>query len=354
MIRKIIYIALIGILFASCEEYYTPKLEEVPAMLVVDSHLTNNPNQNFVRLSITKNFYSSETSEPVIGAKVELIQYFGETTQGIEISNGYFTFPVTPIPEKKYQLRISYLKDTYVSDAVIMPPIPTIDTLYTKHVVAKSYRIDAFGTPVLVETPDRQICIDAPILPDLKYYRFGWKAVLLWVYTPPVVFPPPKPSWFGWKTLYQAGQFNMAGPKEFSSSDEIRQHEVLSLSYDSHIYLDSVQQVATGWIVIINQYGIPKASHDFHEMLNKQFSAEGSLFDPVTTQVYGNIHCKTDPTKTVLGFFDLNSYRQYRYYLYLGTGPDNQVNQHRVTNDYNIPDQGYEIGTHPVFWENNY
>jgi hypothetical protein len=354
MIKKIIHIVLIGILLTSCEEFYTPEIEDVPSILVVDSHLTNDPNQNFVRLAMTKNFYSNETSEPVIGAKVELIQYFGETTQGVEINSGYFIFPTTPIPGEKYQLQISYLKDTYTSDAVIMPPIPAIDTLYTKHVIEKSYRIDALGGTILVETPGRQICIDAPILSDLEYYRFGWKAVLQWVYNPPAVNGPPPPSWFGWKTVYQTGQFNLAGPKKFSSSDKIRQHEVFRLSYNSQIYLDSSEQMGSGWIVTINQYGIPKESHDFHEMLNKQFSADGSLFDPVTTQVYGNIHCKTDPSKIVLGFFDLNSYRQYKFYLYLGTGPDNQVNQHRITNDYDIPDQGYEIGTHPAFWENNY
>lgn len=354
MIKRIIYITLVTFIVASCEEYYTPDLEEVSPILVVDSHLTNDTEQNFVRLTMTKPFYGSGGSDPIVGAKVELIQYFGETTNGVEISPGYFTFPTTPIPGKKYQLLITYLKDIYVSDAVVMPPIPTIDTLYTKHVVEKSYLIDALGSTILVETPGRRICINAPILPDLEYYRFGWKAVLQWVYNPPAAGGPPPPSWFGWKTLHQAGQFNLAGPKKFSNSDTIRQHEVFRLSYNSKIYLDSTQQMGSGWIVTIDQYGIPKESHDFHEMLNKQFSAEGSLFDPVLTQIYGNIHCKTDPEKIVLGFFDLNSYQKHRYYLYLGYGPDKQVNQHRVTNDYDIPDEGYEIGTHPIFWEYNY
>lgn len=354
MIKKIIHIVLISILLTSCEEFYTPKIEEAPSILVVDSHLTNDPNQNFVRLSMTNNFYSNVSSETVVGAKVELIQYFGETTLGNETSPGYFSFSSTPIPGKKYQLRISYMKDTYVSDPVIMPPIPTIDSIYTKHVVEKSYRTDSYGSPTLIETPGRRICIDAPMLSDLEYYRFGWKAVLQWVYNPPAVNGPPPPSWFGWKTLFMAGTFNLAGQKEFSSSNQIRQHEVLRLSYNSQIYLDSSEQTGSGWIVTINQYGIPKESYDFHEMLNKQFSAEGSLFDPVLTQIYGNIHCKTDPAKIVLGFFDLNSYRQYKYYFFLGYGPDNQVDQHEVTNDYIIPDEGYEIGTHPIFWENNY
>jgi hypothetical protein len=353
MLRKIIYYSLLGFFFASCEEYYTPKIEEVPPFMVVDSHLTNDPNQNFVQLTTSKYFYNTGKADPIVGAKVDLIEYFGDITSGIETSPGYFTFPSTPIPGKKYQLKITYQKDTYTSDPVIMPPIPSIDSLYTKHEVEKNYRIDISGAAILIETPGRNICIDAPISPDLKYYRFGWEAVLQWVYNPPSVGGPPPPSWFGWKTLYQAGKFNIAGPKEFSVSDKIRQHNVLTLSYDEKMYLDSVTQIPSGWIVTINEYGITKESHDFHEQLNKQFSADGSLFDPVQTQVYGNIHCKTDPSKIVLGFFDLNSYRQYRYYLYLGTGPDNQVIQRKLMEYYDIPDQGYMIGVRPDFWEYN-
>jgi len=74
----------------------------------------------------------------------------------------------------------------------------------------------------------------------------------------------------------------------------------------------------------------------------------------VLTQVYGNIHCTSDPTKIVLGFFDLNSHRQYRYYLNLGAGDDKHVKQRRLNQYLEIPYDGYQIGERPVFWESNY
>ena len=70
--------ALFAVLFASCEEYYTPDLEVVPGMLVVESHLTNDPRQNFVRLSMTQDFYSTVQEEIIIGAKVDLIELGGQ------------------------------------------------------------------------------------------------------------------------------------------------------------------------------------------------------------------------------------------------------------------------------------
>ena len=351
MLKRLFYLALVAVLFVSCEEYYNPKLDIVPGLLVVESHLTNDAKQNSVRLSMTNDFYNINPEEKIAGAKVELIEIGGSTLNGIDDGSGYFTFPRTPVPGKTYMLRINYKEDTFESDAVIMPPLPFIDTLYTKNYIDKYYLTDAYGTPTLTERAVRQICIDAPITPQLEYYRFSWRAVLEWVYNPPTSgFGPPPPSWYGWISLYDAGSFNIAGQKEFSVSQEVKNHPILSLGYDGHAYLDSITQIPSGWIVLVNQYGISKGSYDFHDKLNKQFEAEGSLFDPVLTQVYGNIHCINDPSKIVLGYFDLNSYRQYRYYMRLGSG-DSNVFQRRINRYFDIPDSGYLIGEYPEFWE---
>lgn len=346
------YIAILALLLCSCEEYYKPDLDVVPGLLVVESHLTNDPNQNFVKLTKALEFYSTKQEEKVSGAKVELVEINGGTTKGIESSTGYFTFPKIPVSGKKYILRITYIKDIFESDPVIMPPIPAIDTLYTIHKIEKSYRTDAFGGPALVETPGRDICIDAPISSTLEYYRFNWRAVIQWRYDfppPPEVPPPP---YFGWISYLQKGQFNIAGPKPFSISDKVKNHPVLFLGYDSRAYLDSVTQIPKGWIVIIDQYGISKESYDFHEKLNKQLSAEGTLFDPVLTQVYGNIHCRTNPKIMAVGFFDLNSHRQYRYFLDIGYNEKSKTVQRRLNRHLIIPDNGYLRGITPAFWEN--
>lgn len=346
--------ALFAVLFASCEEYYKPELEVVPGMLVVESHITNDPKQNFVRLSMTQDFYSTVQEEIIIGAKVDLIELGGQIMSGLENRAGYFTFPSTPVQGRQYKIQITYQNDIFVSELVVMPPIPAIDSLYTIHKIKKSFRTNSSGIPELFETPVREICIDAPITSQLGYYRFNTRAILQWIYSPAPSIGPPPPPWYGWLSVYDRGLFNLAGPKVYSQSNKVRQHPVVSLDYNGKFYLDSSAQSPSGWILIIDEYGITKASYDFHEKLNQQFSAEGSLFEPVLTQIYGNIKCTTSPEKIVLGFFDLNSYRQYRYYLSLGTGPDNQVIQRRLNSYPEIPDRGYQIGTRPSFWETNY
>lgn len=354
MRKELFYIIFSSVLIVSCEDFYKPDLKIVPGAMVVEAHLTNDPSQNFVKLSIARDFYSENQEERITGARVEVVEGENNFIQATETEEGYYTFQETPVPGKKYMLRINYSGDIFESDQVTMPPLPTIDTLYTKHRVVKSYRTDSYGNPMQIEIPGREICIDDSITPALEYYRFSWRAIIQWIYNFPSVGGPPPPSLFGWKSIYQTGQFDLAGPKQFSVSDKIESHAILFLGYDSYAYLDSTAQIPNGWIVIIKQYGISKESYDFHDKLNKQLAAEGSLFDPVLTQVYGNIHCKTDPKKIVLGFFDLNSYRQYRYYINItGNSQLSFVNQRRLNRYPDIPSRGYVEGNPPVFWEHN-
>jgi len=354
MRKELVYIAFLVVLFVSCEEYYQPELEVVPGLMVVESHITNDPRQNFVRLSTARDFYNTLENEKIIAAKVDIIALGDKDISGIESSSGYFTFPETLVPGKKYLLRIRYQKEVFETEYVLMPPVPAIDSLYTKHKIEKIFRTSGYGVPTLFEVPKRDICIDARINSQIAYYRFNTRAILEWIYSPPSVNGPAPPPWYGWLSVYNRGLFNIAGPKEFSVSSKIRQHPVVSLDYKGQVYLDSASQSPSGWILILDAYGITEDSYNFHENLNKQFSAEGNLFDPALTQVYGNIKCKTSPEKIVLGFFDLKSYRQYRYFLNLGTGPDNQVIQRRLNTYPDIPDEGYQIGIRPSFWENNY
>lgn len=371
------------IFLVSCEEYYTPALEEVTRAMVVESHITNDPKQNFVRISRTRNFYSTSAVEWITGALVELVEDNFKVVKAREDAPGYYVFPSTPVSGKKYRLRISHLKDVYESDYLVMPPLPVIDSLYTRHEVEKEYKTNAYNVPELFEKPGRQLYIDAPVTPELQYYRFNHRAIIQWVYNPHLVSDPSAQSipnrklsqpifksapalpipigedtsmhvLYGWISHTEVGLFNLSKPKEFSAAVGISKHPIVSLAYNSAQYLDSTLQKPFNWIIILDQYGISKESYDFYEKLNRQFSSDGSLFDPVMTQVFGNIHCKNDPEKIVLGFFDLKSFRQYRYYLNVGTGDDMTLILRPLDQFFDIPDRGFRKDEPPVFWETNY
>ncbi|MDP3643202.1 MAG: DUF4249 family protein [Bacteroidota bacterium] len=357
MQRRLLFLVLMVTLFVSCEDIYKPDLEIVPGIIVVESQVTNDLNQNYVILSKTTDFYNPMPQEKVTGARVELVQLSGFSYYPIEtiynsteISPGHYIFKNPPVPGNNYRLRITMGPDVYESNLEQMPPLPVIDSLYTRFKLEKSYRTDTYGPPTLVKTPSQEIYIDAPITPLLQYYRFNWRTVLQWTNIPPSN-GPSVPSFWGWLSRYQDGEFNLAGIKQFSTSNLVTKHPVLSLPYNLHDYLETDKQTGCGWILILDQYGISKDSHNFYENLNKQLSAEGNLFDPLLTQVFGNMRCKSDSSKIVFGNFNLNSYKQYRYFLYLGTNEKSKMILRKLNRYPDIPFRGVVQGIQPSFWE---
>jgi len=351
MHKELIYFLLSLILFTSCEEYYTPDIDIVEGELVVEALFTNDLNQNFVHLTRTTSFYSKQPAKAVPGAKVSLIEINGNVIKGIESIVGYFYFNSIPTSGRNYKLQILLNNDTYESEIVTMPPVPSITDFYTGTVTKKEYSTNGFGVPIALTVVERELYLDAAITAQLSNYRFSTRAILEWMYDPPALRPPPPPAHYGWQSYYANSLFNIAGPKQFSQAGKIEKHPVMFLPYDTRPLLKP-DSTAVGWIVILDQYGTSRESYEYHEKLNSQFAATGSLFDPIQTQIYGNITCITDPSKNVFGYFDLNSYRQYRYFLYMsGPNQDNTNKPRQIFRYPYIPDNGDIIRYPPSWWE---
>jgi len=351
MLKRLLTVACLLALFTSCEEYYTPVIDTIDGQLVVEAQFTNAATKNFVHLTRTRAFYSKLPAEPVPDALVELVELSGNVIQGYESGTGYFIFSTVPVTGRNYKLRISISKDIYESEVVTMPPLPTFNNFYTANLEEKKYKVDAYGVPSAYTVQGREIYVDLPVSNSLANYRFNVRSILEWSYNPPVPPIPPLPPQYGWKSFYENSNFNLAGPKKFSAStDVILKHPLLMLPYDAQIYLQADSLSSHGWILIIEQYGTPAGSYAYHQKLNSQFAADGSLFDPIQTQVYGNITCKTDPSKKVFGYFDLNSYREIRYFMNLSS-PNSPIELRQIFRYPFIPDEGGTVGFPPDWWE---
>jgi hypothetical protein len=317
MLKRLIYFQFLLILLASCEEYYTPKIDDVSGHLVVDALITNDLSKNYVRLSTTRGFYDEQEPSEILDATVELVDKNGFIFEGTENGAGSFIFKAVPKIGNSYKLRIIYQSITYESEMVTMPSLPEILNASLVEKVKKEYFSDIYGVVTPTSFPGNDICIDAPVTDSLSNYRFSTRSILEWVYTPK---PPYQNGAFmkeilGWNSFYPTN-FNIAGPKSFSqASVKIEKHAIEWLANESKYYLHADTLVSVGWILIVDQYGTSKGSFDYHEKLNSQFAADGSLFDPIPDQIHGNIKCVSDSSKIVFGYFDLNSYRQYRYFL---------------------------------------
>lgn len=351
MRTRILYFTLLLILFASCEEYYTPAIDKKEGVLVVDALVTNDATKNSVHLTWSLDFYSKKLALPVSGATVEMVESSGTVTKAYETGTGYFSFSSLPVPGKKYKLRIVVNNDLFESEFVTMPPSPVVDKLYTAHKELKSYKTDGFGVPYAYTILGREFYIDAPVTAELSNYRFYVRSILEWSFYPPARLGPPPPPIFGWISFYDNSSYNLAGTnKANAATNKIEQHPIRFFSYNAQDYLHADSLSMSGWLLIIDQFGTSPGSYDYHQKLNSQLLAEGSLFDPIQTQIYGNLTCKTNPAKLVFGYFDLNSYQQIRYYSNFSS-PESAVTLRKINSYPLIPENGQVVENPPNWWQ---
>ncbi len=354
MIKELTYLILVMALFASCEDIYHPKIDIVQGHLIVESLITNDPAHNYVLLTKGTSFYDEKFSDGVSGAAVKLIDGAGNSVKGVESSPGNFHFNLVPSPGESYKLQIIYNNDTYESEVVTMPPLPHLINFYTERIEKVEYQNDGFGNPIPVTVVARELYADLPVTTNLSYYRFGMRSILEWYYTPPMTGAPGASNpvtVFGWLSVYYNENYNIAGPKKFSQSNQIEKHPFVRLPYGTIQFIKPDSTFA-GWIFVLDQYGTSQKSYEYHEKLNNQFSANGTLLDPIQTQVYGNITCKTDPSKKTFGYFDLNSYRKYRYFLYFtDSQPNGSITIREITRYPIISDEGETVYYPPGWWE---
>lgn len=351
MRNSVLYLSWLLLLLASCEEYYTPAIDKSAGRLVVDAQITNDPSKNYVHLTTSRDYYSESPVLPVSGAKVELIQSTGVVISGSESGTGYFNFGMVPVSGKQYKLRITLTGDVYESEVVTMPPLPTMGTWYTENKETKTYKTDSYGVPRVYTTLGREVYTDLPVSTALSNYRFYVRSVIEWAFYAPSTGGMPPPPVFGWESYVNTASYNLAGDRILSAAtNKIEKHPLVTISYNAQNYLHADSLTSVGWIILVDQFGTSAGSFEYHQKLNSQFAAEGSLFDPVQTQIYGNITCKTDPSKMVFGYFDLNSYRQVRYYMNLSS-PAAAVVLRQIYRYPFIPDNGKTKGYPPDWWE---
>jgi len=139
MFNRLTYFQFLLILLASCEEYYTPKIDDISGSLVVDALITNDLSKSYVHLSSTQGFYD-KSAPSFTYADVQLVDKNGVIFDAIENNQGSFNFKNVPEIGNSYKLRIYYQNFAYESAMVTMPPLPKILNAYSGDKAKQFYK----------------------------------------------------------------------------------------------------------------------------------------------------------------------------------------------------------------------
>lgn len=339
----------------ACEEIYHPDLEEVDDLLVVEAILISDRPTNSIYLYKTKGFNEADESYPKVGgATVYLTDDKNNRIDCSEYDEGVYTLAAELDTSRSYRLNIELEGEMYISDMQSVPETPHLDSVYGQ----REYQVTVEGTANSTEDISKEYGIK--LYTDIKYtgntnhYRFyGRKVIQYTDYFDTVINGMPvQPRIYIWRSIYPQGIFNIAGPAEYSTSKDIKKQPLEFFQNNFYKFFPDTM-VFEGWIYLIDQYGLNEDTYNYYENLNLQLGTEGRIFDPIYTQVEGNIKCSTTPSTIVLGNFEISSHAEWRYYLIY-----DQLHEpfklKVIPYYYYIPYSGYIKMYMPDFWESMY
>ena len=307
--------ALAAGLVAACVEPYSPELNLEGQKLTVEGTITDLPETQFVKLSyaVAKPFAEFEIV-PVGGATVQVSVNGAAPLALREAKPGTYQLPegFRGKVGERYRLRFALPDGTrYESEEETLRAVPTVDSVYDRfnpQGISRSTDRSAFW-------PSNDVYVDVQDPPNERnFYRWEWT---LW----------EKQSWC--LTLKRGGNLGFYDYECTTKCWDLFFSETSPLLADAFSdgrlikgqlvgripYYSIPGPLAMGALVEVRQYGLTSGAYRYQKLLQDQTEKTGGLADTPPAPLIGNVHCLTDDTEIVTGYFSASAVAKHRYWL---------------------------------------
>jgi hypothetical protein len=308
--RHNLFILLPAFIFFGClDPYSPPKTKTDVDILVVDGFLSATSSSIAVRLSHAIALDSAGTPPPELNATVSLEEQDGLSLPLNGMEDGNYTATGLNVDlDKQYRLHIKTAGGAeYFSDYVDVLRTPAIDSV--------AWRAVNQDLTIYVNAHDAS--------GKIKYYY--WDYIETYEHHAP--FPagyimqnheprPLLPSELVdqcWTTQPSTNIF--VASSDNLSVDAVRNFPLITIPAGSI-------ELSVRYSVLIRQRAISKEAYTFWTQLQKTTESLGGLFDPMPSQVVGNVHSAGNSQEPVLGFFSAGEERQERIFIRHADLPD--------------------------------
>jgi hypothetical protein len=301
-IHKVLFIASAIVFMFGCKEAYNPpQIKNNPNYLVVDGVLSSGDSTK-IKLSRTRSFNDSVSYSPETSARVEVIGEASDNYSLTETSSGvYFIDYLSLNPGENYKLRISTTDGkVYESDPVTVKQTPPIDSV--------NWIGNNDGIQIFVNTHDPSN--------STRYYRWEYEEV--WEYH--AAFDS-----------YYTYTNNQLIARDANSHVYVCWHDRLStelvLANSAALSQDIIYQnplafvergsekISVKYSILVKQFALTKEAYEYWESLKKSTQLTGGLFDPLPSQLIGNMHCISNPDEKALGYVAASSVEEKRIFI---------------------------------------
>ena len=309
MNRVFQYIMLIFLLALSCVDPYWPNLEGEGDVLVVDGLVTDDPDNQYVRLSFSAPANDQEYI-PVSNALVTVTDDLGQTVIFHETDNGnYYPDNFAGVAGRKYSLSVSLPGGKhYSSDFQPLTLSETFDSIYyvleSQPTTDPEYNIE--GVRFYINNIPSAHQEKYYLFQLVETYKFHVEFVLKYIEAGngliEITDPPPT---LCYKTT------NIYGFYIFKSKPDVNP---MSQTLPLHFVPFDTKQLYERYSLQVKQVTISEEVFNLFYRVNQQ-SNSGSLYTIQPYNIIGNIKCDNDNNETVLGCFIVGGLSKKRKYF---------------------------------------
>lgn len=302
--KKIIAVNVVCMLFMgviSCvKPFEPPVIKNANSYLVVEGVAIPGSDTTKITLSRTRNLSDTTTFLPENNASVRIISKNGQSYQLLPKGNGLYAGLLSLGQDQEYQVKINTSDGTqYESDfvsAVITPPIDSLTWSQDNDVT------------VFVNTRDPQN--------KTRFYR--WEYIETWEYhsfyesiigyrNGSIYFLDSSEKKFAcWDSLYSNSV--IIGASEQLSEDVITNLPITTIPIGS-------DKISVKYSILVRQFGLTRDAFNFWQEIKKNGTQVGGLFDPLPSQLIGNIRCTSNPDQPVIGYFSIATIETKRLFI---------------------------------------
>lgn len=287
----------------SCIEPYDPPLDNNDVnLLVVEGFLDATGSVATVSLSRTQPVNSTDAVPRESAAQVYIENGSGMIYPLSENQAGIYQGPV---PNTNSEDRYRMLIETqggrkYASEYVTIVETPEIDSV--------TWAIKDGGIEFYVTTHDPS---NTSRFYKWKYqetyeYRIDYNSMMMFEGEEIVARPPGESIYTCWKTNESTGII-LGSTKRLEQS-------VVSRFPITFISPETIK-TRVRYSLLVQQQALTEEAYEYWLNLEKSTEHLGGLFDPLPSEVSGNIHSLNNPAETVIGFFGAGTLRESRMFV---------------------------------------
>lgn len=287
-----------------CKERFDPKIPSSQSNYLVVEGVINAQGVTTIKLSRTVPLKDSSRIKPETNALVTITGEDNSTYNVRASGNGTYTSDALGLnSNQKYRLHIKTSSGgEYLSDYVAVRQTPAIDSI--------NWKVENGGVQIYINTHDPKN--------NTRYYKWDYEETWeihsaygnYYEYKEPVVVPRNTDEI---AKLFYCWQSEKS-TKILTGSSVQLSNDVINLAPITVVPLPS-EKLSVRYSILIKQYSLDREAYQFYQMMKSNTEALGSVFDPMPSEITGNIKCVSNRLEKVVGYITASTVDQQRIFI---------------------------------------